>query len=71
MLRRLDPGFRFFLEGMDDPQFIADLRCIDDAECIRPVPEDDFKYPASQPCKRFRIVRLPSAAMVSERSASS
>ena len=69
-MRRLDPGFRFLLKCVHHPEVIADLRCINDPERIRFVPQDHFEDAASESCQRFGIVRLLAFCGDSQRSQS-
>ena len=59
-LRRFDPCPRFLLEGMEHPQGVSELHCIDNAKCIASVSECDFKDASTHPLEGFGGIGFPA-----------
>ena len=51
--RRCNSLICLFLEGMHDPDAIAELQRIYDPESIAPLLDREFPYPRAETCKRF------------------
>ena len=59
-LRRFDPCPRFLLEGMDDPQGVSELHCINNAKCIASVSDRDFKDASTHPLEGLGVIGFPA-----------
>ena len=60
-LRRFDPCPRFLLEGMEHPQSVSELHCIDNAKCIASVSERYFEDPSTHPLEGLGGVGFPAS----------
>src|SRR3954462_6827637 len=76
MLGRLDPRFGFFLESVDYPDVLRELKRIHNSVRISPIRQRNFEYARAQTVQRFgnlgfaafrrereRIVTIDCAAM--------
>ena len=60
VFRRLDPGLRLFLKGMDHPHIGAELHGVDHAERIAPERQRDLTYARTQPVHGLGDIGLSS-----------
>jgi hypothetical protein len=70
VFRRLDPGLRLFLKGMDHPHIGAEQHGIDQPERIAPERQASSNTPEPKPVSGFAIGGMPPSATMVRASSS-